>query len=74
MRTFIRAALASVIALAFFVGPVSAATTQAIQVAQAGQTGTVTGQVTGDSGQSISGAVAGQMTVDQALAGFRQIP
>jgi hypothetical protein len=56
VRTFIRAALASVIALAFFVGPVSAATTQAIQVAQAGQTGTVTGQVTGDNGQGISGA------------------
>lgn len=56
MRTFIRAALASVIALAFVVGPVSAATTQAIQVAQAGQTGTVTGQVTADSGGNVSGA------------------
>ena len=56
MRTFIRAALALVIALAFAVGPVSAATTQAIQVAQAGQTGTITGQVTADSGANVAGA------------------
>lgn len=56
VRTFIRAALASMIAVAFFVGPVSAATTTAITVAQANQTGTVTGQVTGDNGNGVAGA------------------
>ncbi len=56
MRTFIRAALASMIAVAFFVGPVSAATTSAITVAQANSTGTVSGQVTGDNGNAVSAA------------------
>ncbi len=56
MRTFIRAALASMIAVAFFVGPVSAATTTAITVAQATDTGTITGHVVADSGGDISAA------------------
>jgi hypothetical protein len=56
VRTFIRAALASMIAVAFFVGPVSAATTSAITIAQANSTGTVSGQVTGDNGSAVGGA------------------
>ena len=56
MRTFIRAALASLIAMAMLVGPVSAATSQAITVAQATQTGSISGQVTSDTGAPISGA------------------
>ncbi len=56
MRTFIRAALASMIAMAFVVGPVSAATTSAITVAQANSTGTVSGQVLGDNGNAVGGA------------------
>jgi Carboxypeptidase regulatory-like domain/TonB-dependent Receptor Plug Domain len=56
VRTFIRAALASMIAVAFFVGPVSAATTSAITVAQANSTGTVSGQVVGDNGNAVAGA------------------
>jgi hypothetical protein len=56
VRTFIRAALASVIALLVVVGPVSAATTQAVTVAQATQSGTIAGTVTGDSGNGLGGA------------------
>ena len=56
MRTLIRASLASVLSLFVFVGPVSAATTQAVTVAQATQSGTVTGHVTGDNGSGLSGA------------------
>ena len=56
MRTFIRAALASLVSVVLLVGPVSAATSQAITVAQATQTGTITGQVNTDSGTGISGA------------------
>ena len=56
MRTLIRAALASMISLAFLVGPVSAATNQVTIIAQASQAGTVTGQVVSDGGNAISGA------------------
>ena len=56
MRTFIRAALASMIGMAFFVGPVSAATISAITVAQAAGTGTITGRVVADSGGAVSTA------------------
>ena len=44
------------IAVAFFVGPVSAATTSAITIAQANSTGTVSGQVVGDNGNAVGGA------------------
>jgi hypothetical protein len=67
VRTFIRAALASLIAVAFLVGPVSAATSAATTVAQATQTGTVSGQVTSDTGAPVSGA-----SVNLAGAGTRQ--
>lgn len=56
MRTFIRAALASVLSLFVVVGPVSAATTQALTVAQAIPSGTLKGTVTGDSGNGLGGA------------------
>ena len=56
MRTLIRASLASVLSLFVFVGPVSAATNQAMTVAQATQSGTVTGHVTGDNGAGLSAA------------------
>lgn len=56
MRTFLRATLAFVITLCMFVGPVSAATTQAVLVAQAASSGTVTGQVVGDNGNGVAGA------------------
>jgi hypothetical protein len=56
VRTLIRAALASLVSFALLVGPVSAATNQATTVAQATQTGTITGQVTSDSGGGVSGA------------------
>jgi hypothetical protein len=55
VRTLIRAALASLVSLTLLVGPVSAATNQATTVAQATQTGTITGQVIGDSGTGLSG-------------------
>jgi len=48
--------LASVISLAFLVGPVSAATNQAVTVAQASQTGTIDGQVVVEGGGGLSGA------------------
>ncbi|HXM07445.1 MAG TPA: TonB-dependent receptor, partial [Candidatus Acidoferrum sp.] len=56
MRTFIRAALASLLSLVVLAGPVSAATSQAITVAQATQTGTITGHVAGDTGAAIANA------------------
>ena len=56
MRTLIRAALASVISLVVFVGPVSAATNTATTIAQATQSGTITGHVVGDNGSDLSGA------------------
>ena len=56
MRTLIRAALASLVSLTLLVGPVSAATNQATTVAQATQTGTISGNVTGDNGNGLSGA------------------
>ena len=56
MRTLIRAALASLVSVVMLVGPVSAATSQAVTVAQATQTGTITGQVVGDGGNGIASA------------------
>lgn len=56
VRTLIRASLASVLSLFVFVGPVSAATTQAVTVAQATQSGTISGHVTSDSGSGLAGA------------------
>ncbi len=56
MRAIIRAALASLLSVVFLVGPVSAATNQATTVAQATQTGTISGQVLGDSGSGLGGA------------------
>ena len=56
MRAIIRAALASLLSVVFLVGPVSAATSQATTVAQASQTGTISGQVLGDNGSGLSGA------------------
>jgi hypothetical protein len=56
VRTLIRAALASLVSLTLLVGPVSAATNQATTIAQATQSGTITGQVTSDSSTGISGA------------------
>ena len=61
MRTLIRAALASMISVAFLVGPVSAATMDATTIAQATQTGTVSGRVISDTGAGISGA---QVVID----------
>ena len=61
VRTCIRAALASLIAVAMLVGPVSAATSQAITVAQATQTGSISGQVTSDTGAPIASA---QVVID----------
>jgi hypothetical protein len=63
VRTFIRAALASLVSLVVLAGPVSAATSQAITVAQATQTGTITGHVAGDTGAAITNA---QVTIDGA--------
>ena len=77
MLTLLRAALASVIALVVFVGPVSAATNQTTVVAQAAETGTINGTVTGDSGKgvatatvSIDGAGQHQSVVTDDQGGF----
>jgi hypothetical protein len=56
VRTFIRAALASLLSLVVLAGPVSAATSQTITVAQATQTGTITGHVAGDTGAAVANA------------------
>jgi hypothetical protein len=56
LRTLFRAALASVLTIVSFVGPVSAATSTATTIAQATQSGTITGHVVGDTGAAISGA------------------
>ncbi len=63
MRTFIRAALASLVSLVMLAGPVSAATSQTVTVAQAIQTGTLTGNVAGDTGAAIANA---QVVIDGA--------
>jgi hypothetical protein len=56
VRTLIRAALASLVSVLLLVGPVSAATSEALTVAQASSTGTITGQVVGDGGNGIASA------------------
>jgi outer membrane receptor protein involved in Fe transport len=56
VRTLIRAALASLIAMVVFVGPVSAATNSDLMVAQAIATGTITGTITSDSGSGVASA------------------
>ncbi len=56
MRTFLRAAMACVLAAASFVGPVSAATNQHVTIAQATQTGTLSGRVLGATGLPLSSA------------------
>ncbi len=61
MRTFIRAALASLLSVVVLAGPVSAATSQAITVAQATQSGTISGHVVSDTGAAISAA---QVVID----------
>jgi hypothetical protein len=50
VRTLIRASLASVLSFFVFIGPVSAATNTATTLAQATQTGTISGNVTSDRG------------------------
>lgn len=58
MRTLYRAAIACVLAAASVVGPVSAATTQGVIVAQASQqTSTLSGRVLTPAGYPLSGAV-----------------
>ena len=57
MRTLFRAAIACVLAAASVVGPVCAATTHAVLVAQAAQqSGTLTGRVVSPGGTPLSGA------------------
>ena len=56
MRTLIRASLASVLSLFVFIGPVSAATNTATTLAQATQTGTISGHVAGDTGSGLQSA------------------
>jgi hypothetical protein len=56
VRTLIRASLASVLSLFVFIGPVSAATNTATTIAQATQTGTISGHVTGDNGSAVASA------------------
>ncbi len=55
MRTLFRAALACAIAIASVVGPISAATTDPVTIAQANQ-GTITGHVLDQRGAPLSGA------------------
>jgi hypothetical protein len=73
VRTFFRAAIACVLAAASFVGPVSAATTQHVTVAQASQqTGTLSGRVLGSTGYPLSGAavtIQGSGTTKTAKTG-----
>src|ERR1700761_8269495 len=56
VRTLIRAAVASLIAMVVFVGPVSAATNSDLMVAQATASGTITGTVKSDSGSGVASA------------------
>lgn len=56
MRTSIRAAMVFAFAIASLVGPVSAATIKAVDVAQASQQGTISGHVLDQRGAPLSGA------------------
>jgi hypothetical protein len=61
VRTLIRAALASLLSVVVLAGPVSAATSQTTTVAQATQSGTISGHVTSDTGAAVAGA---QVVID----------